>query len=177
MANTGQENHPVWVVYDRLRSARLSVKYYGCQLHRVERLNFWLDIIVMAAAPSSAIAGWALWNEPTGKQAWQVLAGVAGIVAFVKPLLSLPKKIKEYESILTGYRTLEYDLIELKGQIEQKRRYDAPLQTEFRKAQQRERALIAKTPEARENERLKRRCQEEVLRELPVTSFFVPAEV
>jgi hypothetical protein len=176
MASGPSGGHPVWAVYDRLRSARLSVKYYGCQLHDVERLNFWLDLIMLASAPTSAIAGLAFWQFEIGQIVWQSMGVVAAVAAVVKPLLAIPKRIKEYESILVGYRVLEYDLMELKTNIEQKGKYDIALQNELRKVLQREKTLIAKTPESKENANVKRRCQAEVLRELPTESFFIPRE-
>jgi hypothetical protein len=176
MADDASGWHPVWGVYDRLRSARLSVKYFACQLHSVERTNFWLDLILFASAPTSAIAGLTLWHSVNGELIWQGMGIVAAFIAVIKPLLALPKRIKEYESILAGYRTLEYDLMELKTNIEQRGKYDAPLQAEFRKALQREKALIGKNPESKESAQLKAKCQAEVIRELPAASFFIPQE-
>jgi hypothetical protein len=68
-------------------------------------------------------------------------------------------------------------LMELKISVEQKRRYDVGTQAELRRALQRERALVARSPETRENSRVKRRCENEVRQELPPEAFFVPTEV
>lgn len=169
-------DHPVWTVYDKLRSARLNAKYYSARLHQLERTNLALDYILLATAPSSAIAGLWFWNTDVGKNVWQYLGILAAIAALIKPPLNLTKRIKDYEAILVGYRTLEYDLLEIKTLVEQKGKYDQPLQLELRKAIQREKALIARTPETRENKRIKRNCENEVLQELPTDRFFVPEE-
>ncbi len=171
-----ESDHPVWSVYDRLRSARLSVKYYSQRLQQVERLNFWLDLILLITTPSSAVAGLWFWNTETGHIIWQYLALPAAAASVVKPLLHLPKKIKEYESVLSGYRILEFDLLEIKIGIEQKKKYDSALQADFKRAQQRERTLVGKTPESQEHAKTKRICQEQVIRELPTNAFFVPEE-
>jgi hypothetical protein len=171
-----REDHPVWSVYDKLRSARLNVKYYGARLHRVERINLTIEYILLATAPSSAIAGLWFWNMEVGKAIWQCLGVLAAIAAVAKPPLNLTKRIKDYEGILVGYRTLEYDLMEIKTLIEQKGKYDQTLQSEFKKAIQREKTLVAKTPDAREDKKVKRTCEEEVRRELPAEEFFVPEE-
>lgn len=168
--------HPVWSVYDRLRSARLSVKYYSCKLKQIERANFWLEFILLATAPTSAIAGLWFWNTEGGHLAWKCLAIPAAVAAVVKPLLHLPKRMKDYEAVLSGYRILEYDLMEIKIGIEQKKRYDTSLQADFRRAQQRERTLVGKTPDAQEDAKVKSLCQTQVLKELPAESFFVPEE-
>lgn len=170
------ENHPVWGVYDRLRSARLNVKYYGRRLAAVERLNFAIELVLLITAPSSAIAGLWFWNTEIGRTAWQFLGVIAAIAAVLKPLLALPKKIKDYEGVLSGYRILEFDLREIRSMVEQKRKYDSALQKEFAKALQRERILVGKTPESRENAKVKAQCEQEVLEEFPVDSFYIPEE-
>ncbi|MBK8636811.1 MAG: hypothetical protein IPN92_00515 [Chromatiaceae bacterium] len=169
-----REEHPIWSVYDKLRTARLNVKYYSRRLQMVERLTFSLDLILLATAPSSAIAGLWFWSTSIGSLVWQYFGVIAAATAVVKPLLALPKKIKDYEGVLAGYRGLEYDLMEIKTIVEQKRTYDKTQQEEFRKAIRREKSLVSKPPETRENATVKRACEEEVLRELPSESFFVP---
>ena len=171
-----EEENPVWPVYDRLRSARLSVKYYSCKLQQAERLNFWFELILLATAPGSAIAGLWFWSSDSGQIFWQVLAIPAALAALLKPLLQLTKRIKDYEGVLSGYRVLDFDLMELKIAIEQKKKYDAPLQAEFKRALQRERTLIAKAPDSKEDARVRAACQLEVNRELPSENFFLPQE-
>jgi len=171
-----RESKPVWAVYDKLRTARLNVKYYCCRLQVLEREDFWIELVLLVTAPSSAVAGLWFWKTDLGRTAWQYLGVIAAIAAVVKPLLRLTKRIKDLESVISGYRTLEYDLREITTLIEQKQKYDASLQSEFRKALQREKILAGKTPETREKRRVKDRCQAEVLRELPHESFFIPEE-
>ena len=171
-----RESHAVWAVYDKLRTARLNVKYYSRRLQTLERTNFWLELILLASAPTSAIAGLWFWDQPIGKVAWQYFGIVAAIAAVLKPLLTLTKRIKDVESVLSGYRILEYDLMEIKTMVEQKKKYDASLQSELKKALQREKTLVGKTPETRENAQIKNLCVGEVLQELPRESFFVPEE-
>lgn len=171
-----REDHPVWSVYDKLRSACLNVKYYSRRLQTLERLNFGLEFLIGATAPSSAVAALWFWNTEYGQTAWKYLAIIAAVAAVCKPLLNLTRRIKEYESILSGYRTLEYDLREIRTLIEQKKKYDHALQIEFKKAVQREKTLIAKNPETRECARIKRKCEEEVRQHFPPKNFFVPEE-
>ena len=171
-----REDDPVWGVYDKLRTACLNVKYYSRRLQSLERLNFGLEFLLSATAPTSAIAALFFWNTEYGQVAWKYLAIVAAVAAVAKPLLNLAKRIKDYESVLSGYRMLEYDLREIRLMIEQKKKYDQPLQAEFEKAVQREKALIAKNPETRECGRVKRKCEAEVLQQLPPESFFIPEE-
>lgn len=171
-----RETHPVWTVYDKLRTARLNVKYYSKRLTSLERRNFWIEMVLLATAPSSAVAGLWFWATDIGKIVWQYMGIVAAVAAIAKPPMNLTKRIKDIESVLSGYRTLEFDLMEIKSLVEQKRHYDAPLQSEFKKAMQREKALVGRTPETRENRKLIIACKLEVLKELPKERFFVPEE-
>lgn len=171
-----ETDHPVWSVYDRLRTARLNVKYYCGRLARFESISFWLDLLLAATAPTSAVAGLWFWDTEWGKPVWKLLAVVAALAAVIKPLLHLTKRIKDYETLVSGYRVLEFDLMQVKIGIEQKRKYDSALQAEFRRAQDRERNLVAKNPESNEHLKLKIACRHEVNQELPSEAFFVPEE-
>lgn len=171
-----RETHPVWTVYDKLRSARLNVKYYSRRLKTLERTNFWIELVLLASAPSSAIAGLWFWGSEYGKIIWQYLGIIAALAAVMKPLLALTKRIKEFEGVLTGYRTLEYDLMEIKTLVEQKQKYDNAMQAELKKALQREKVLVGKTPETFENKKVKAICEAEVRNELPANCFFIPEE-
>lgn len=168
--------HPVWALYDRLRTARLNMKYYGARLRFFERANFTLELILLALAPSSAVAGLWFWQTEYGRLAWQWLGVPSALAAVLKPALGLTKRIKEYESVVSGYRALEYDYAEIRSLVEQKQAYDSALQTDFKRALQREKSLVVKNPESRECARLVRTCADEVNSELPPESFYVPED-
>src|SRR5215467_5935983 len=95
-----REDHPVWTVYDRLRSARLNVKYYGRRLQFCERCTFSLEFLLAATAPSSAVAGLWFWATELGHMVWQYAGIAAALAAVAKPPLNLTRKIKAYESVL-----------------------------------------------------------------------------
>ncbi len=50
-------NHPVWNVYDELRTARLNVKYYTRRIVVVQRLEVAFTVAFALAAPATAILG------------------------------------------------------------------------------------------------------------------------
>ena len=171
-----KNNHPVWDVYDELRSARLNVKYYSSRLSQIERHHFILEAIILCSAPTSAVAGLWFWESESGQVIWKLFGVVAAFVAILKPLLSLTKKIKSFDGILSGYKGLEHDLTEIKIMISQKQKYDQTAQNEFKKALKRKGALIGKDPETKHDNEIKTKSEEEVLRELPSDSFFIPAD-
>ena len=170
----GTEQNPVWCVYDLLRTARLNVKYYSGKLYKVERNILLMDILLAITAPSSSVAGLWFWEDPIGKKTWQYLGAIAAFVAIIKPLLGLPKKLKEYEELRSGYRALEHDLYEIKEMIVHKGKYDKQLQDDYSKALKRKGVLVTKEPDNREDKKLKSKCVEQVNRELPVDLFYVP---
>ncbi|MCU7940440.1 MAG: hypothetical protein KZQ64_13665 [gamma proteobacterium symbiont of Bathyaustriella thionipta] len=89
-----REDSPVWDVYDLYRSARLNAKYYSALLHQTEKRNFILEFILLLTAPSSAVAGLWFWDSLIGQEIWKYMGIVAAITAVLKPMLSLPKKMK-----------------------------------------------------------------------------------
>jgi hypothetical protein len=172
----GTETHPVWGVYDLLRTARLNVKYYSGRLHRAESCMFWMDLSLLITAPSSAIARLWFWQDPVGQIVWKYLGAIAAFIAIIKPLLGLTKKIKGYQELRSGYTVLEYDLRQIKEMIAHNRKYDKPLQEEFKKAFTRHGILASKEPDTKESKHLKNRCVNEVKKELPLDSFYIPEE-
>lgn len=169
----GTESHPVWTLYDRIRSTRLSCKYYGRRLRRLERHNFWLEVILGVSA-STAVASSVVWKTAVGQGVWQALTFVAALVAVVKPMLHLTKKMKEFESQLSAYRLLEAEFLEVKAAVEQRQKFDGTMQAEVKRIIGRERALVAKNPDSVEDATLLNKCWQEVLRELPTESFYIP---
>ena len=169
-----REDHPVWAVYDRLRTARLNVRYYCARLHRLELVNRTLEITLLVSAPSSAIAGIWLFKTDAGKIVWQSLGVLSAVIATVRPVFQMTKRIKEYEATIAAYRTLEYDLEMIRQKVEQRAAYDDKLKAELLKAIERQKRADATSPEMVPNEKLRHRCTQTVLSEMPPDSFFVP---
>jgi hypothetical protein len=168
------ESHPIWDVYDQLRTVRLNEKYYGVRLQKYERINFWSEIIVALASSSSAIAGFAFWSTTTGSEVWKGLLVISALIATSKPLLNLTKKIKAYEELLLGYRLLCHDLKDLKININQTQSYTVSHQATFKKIIEKQRILAGKSPERTEKNKVKNACQNEVLLEFPANAFYIP---
>jgi hypothetical protein len=166
------KEHPVWYVYNGYRTARLNVKYYSTRLHRIELMNKAMELCIAITAPGSGFAK--LFSDSVPPYLWQVLLFTASVAAILKPVLKFQDKIKKYQSVLNGYRGLEYDLVEIKESISQKQAYDKKLQSDYIKALKRERDLEQDDPETTHDRALIIKCQAEVNRELPPEEFFVP---
>ena len=114
MAN---DQHPVWVVYDLYKTARLNVKYYAQRLSDIERTNFVIELVIAVAAPTSAVTGIWLLKTEVGQEVWKYIAALAALSAVLKPLLRLPHRIKSMEQSLSGYRALEYDVEQIVNRV------------------------------------------------------------
>lgn len=166
--------NPVWDVYNLWRTARLNVKYYSARIETVESQHFWMDAIVAVTAPGSAIAGLAFIQTGAGQAIWSFFCVVAAIVAVIKPLLKIPKKLKAYEETLVGYKALDHDLQRISARIKTARAYTVELQELTVRAIERKAEIACKETESKENKKLKVRLTAEVNQELPVGSFYVP---
>jgi len=168
-----QDSHPVWDVYDQLRTARLNELYYGRRLLSYERINFCSEVVV-AVTSSSAVAGLAFWSSEAGNPAWKAMLALAAVVTVLKPLLNLTKRIRSYEELFSGYRLLFHDLKDLRIDISQAQDYTGEHQTRFKKIIEKQRLLADKSPERMEHGRVKSECQAVVLAEFPARAFFIP---
>jgi len=130
-------NHPVWNIYDLLRTARLNVLYYEDKLHSTERTIMIMQITLAAAVPSSAIAGFKLWDFWLGEYAWEIFVSFSSFVAFIQPFLGLPKKSKKYSELVDGYKILYYDLQDIKQKIEEDKNYNSQHKKLFKAAKDR----------------------------------------
>ncbi len=163
----------VSVVYNELRTARLNVKYLQAKLRMLKKLNFGYEIVI-AVATSSTVAGFSLWQQAAGKTIWASIGVAATLLSIVKPILKLPASLQRKQELLASYMILDHDLNTIGIEIQQRRKYDAPLRRQFARALQRKAELVKQDVESFINERLRRRCYEEVIRELPAESFYIP---
>lgn len=171
------QDHPVWDVYDLLRTARLNQLYYGRRLLTLERRNFWAEITIACTSSTSAIAGFAFWKTTSGQPFWQFFLAVAALLAIAKPFLNYAKKIKSYEELLIAYRLIAHDLRDLRLDISQARDYQKVHQARFKSIKDRLRNFIDKSPERVEIARIKKICEQQVLSELPNHQFYIPGAV
>ena len=169
-------NHPVWEVYDLLRTARLNAKYYSGRVAKLQSLQFRLEILIAAVASGSAIASLSIWNTPFGRPVWQAFAIPAAVASVIKPLLNLSDRIRALEEVAAAYRVFEAELRGIELTIRTRQAYDPEMRIQFEKLTGRLKELALKPAEAKEDAKLKRRFQEEVKRELPSTHFLVPEE-
>lgn len=169
------KHHPVWDVYDELRTARLNVLYYESQLKRLTRLNTTIEWL-LAATTSSTVAGSWLWKSDIGGYSWKILGVIAIFLAVGRPILNFTNKIKRKSETLGAYRELDNAFLDLKIRINQKKRYDSALKKEFQTLLNKKKEIIKRYKDEYIDQRLRSRCTEEVNKEIPVDIFYIPME-
>ena len=171
---TRDKTHPVWDVYDALRTARLTVKYHCTRLDALERQNFTLELLLAATTTGSAIAAMSLWEAEIGKVLWQGLLMASAIVAVAKPFLRLGDKIKTLSEIIAGWRLIDHQLHKIEIGVRETGEYGPDLRKAFAAIMASMDGLVTKSVENTVKSRIRSRCQQEVRGELPDTHFFVP---
>lgn len=175
MAAIDTRKHPVWDVYDELRTARLSLIYFSKRLASLERKHFWLELVLAGTASGSAIAALTFWQTNEGKQLWTALTILSAVLAVAKPIIKLTERIQKVEQVLIRYKLLDHDYRKLELLISQAGKYEAAHQAQFRLLLDRGSELKKlELVERRIDPKLRLRCRAEVDKELPLTNFFIP---
>lgn len=173
---TANNSHPVWELYDCLKTVRLNVEYYVAKAHRVRKLNRNLDILLAVVVPTSAAAALPIWKTSIGIYVWPTLFGLAAFVAVAKPFLKLADKLQQYESTVARYRMLEGDLMELKAEIVQRQSFRKSIQERFRLVIQALRRAMEAEPIEPIDDTLMESLYEKINEELPADRFYVPTD-
>lgn len=93
----------VYLVYDTTKTALLNKLYYGYQLARFRRYNFWMEIVIAIGAASSGIAGLALWKTESGQYVWGAFSALSVVLATIKPSLKFAEKVENYAKLYGQY--------------------------------------------------------------------------
>jgi hypothetical protein len=169
-----KEDSPVWDVYDEFRTTRLNIKYYTVLLNTLQQRQNVIDIAIAISAPGSAIAGFVFWNSDLGHWVWQVFAVVAALLAIIKPIIKINDQIDILKEIVSGYAALECDIEILIAEIKQFKKYDKNAVTKLVEILGKKSKLVQKTHVLPNDDQLLTRMEEEVKRELPKDSFYIP---
>jgi len=160
-------------LYRTYRTALLNRKYYACRLTLYRRWNLGLEI-ALAVGTSGTIGAWAVWKNGTGQYLWTFIAGAAAILALLKPILALPKQIERYTRLFSGYSDLFYDLEQLSNDARISRSLSKEMIKSYGRSLDRYRKLAGED-DAQPDQYLRRKCYEDVLKEIPASGLWVPA--
>ncbi len=102
--------------------------------------------------------------------------GFSNIFGLGRPIFNPTDKIKKTSEILSAYKALDHDFNKLKIRISQNNIYDKPLREEFSTLLEKKGNIISKYNDESIDEELRKKCTEQVKKELPVDSFYIPKE-
>ena len=160
-------------LYQDYRTALLNRKYYGHKLEFLQRVNLGLEVL-LAISTSSAIGGWAIWKNDLGSNIWAIFTAFAAILAILKSILNIGKRIEKYSKLFTGHSDVYYDLQEVVRQIESQCTFTPNMDRSYQKALERRRQL-AGDDDPKPNDRLRWRYYHEVNKEIPPRTLWVPS--
>jgi len=147
-------------LYADYRTEWLNRLYYGRRLARAKRWNSFLEIL-LAMGTSTAVGAWAIWNMQIGRTVWAGLAGVACIVAILKPVLQLSRQIERYTKLFVEHGAIFYDLGFLVKELEAQRCFTREMEISYKRIYGRLRDL-ASFDDPKPDKKLVRLCCEEV---------------
>jgi len=107
---------------------------------------------------------------------WKALVTAAAFLAVVKPLAKLADQVQRKSEVLAGWRLLDYGLRKLTVQISQYMKYNDEMRNRFLSLMDTKAVIVQAEPLESIDERLRRRCFDQVNKELPSENFFVPGE-
>ncbi len=169
------ENHPIWDVHDMHRTARLNIKYYCRKLNYIDNWDKSIDIASAITTPA-AVAGLTFWQEGYGKLIWAIIGALTSMLSIAKLFLKLSDKIRKMEEIIGDYRRIEHDLYLINVEAKEKNVYDDALKHRFKNVLEDLKKVKEKLPQDALDKKLRDKCNEEVIQELPASHYFVPLE-
>lgn len=75
-------------------------------------------VLVAVTASGSAVAGWALWQDPDLKMFWVLLAGSGALLAIIHAALAVPSRIKDWEELKRLFVSLRVRLETFRHRME-----------------------------------------------------------
>ncbi|HEU0013830.1 MAG TPA: hypothetical protein VFQ45_09105 [Longimicrobium sp.] len=165
--------HPVWSVYDEYRTLRLNVNYYRCKLGYAVRVNFIVECLI-AATSSTAVGGLWFFSTAAGGVVWKILATLAALLSVYQTVAKPSDIVRKLEETVTAFSTVEADIEKLCRKIKTDGRYTKPMMREFEALVEKRVEISHKYMDAKVNKNLRAHCTEEVLKQLPLESFYIP---
>lgn len=163
----------VKAINDLYRSALMNKKYYEGRLSSYQRSNKMFEIL-LAVGTSTAVAGWGVWKVTNvGAVVWAALAGAAALAAVIKPILQLGREVERYSKLHFGYCSLFYDLDAMTFELRHSQVLPETAWSAFLQIRKRNNDL-GLHDELKPKRTLLKKCQAEVLIEIPAGSLWLP---
>ncbi len=106
--NTAGDYWPA--TYDTLYNCWYEELASEALLARWELIDTAIAALTAITSSGSAVAGWTLWSNASGKFVWAVLAGLASLAAISHTALRVPARIRQQEELHRSFGALRVDL-------------------------------------------------------------------
>jgi hypothetical protein len=101
----------IWnAAYDTYYSSYFEEMVCDVLLDRWQWLDEFTKILVALTATGSALAGWALWQDPNFKWIWTLLAGTGAVLAILHAALDVSGRLKSHGDNRRLLASLRIDL-------------------------------------------------------------------
>lgn len=175
-AQLGNVREGLGHVYDAYRTASMNQKYYRYMISKMQRRNLIFEVVVAIGTMGAGVSGWALWKTEIGTALWAIIAAVAALLAIAKPIVNYSRKIERFSKLYAGYTDIFHRAKELKESIEYEQELAPKHLVSYKELPGLFRELGV-TEEDPPKKKLLRKCQDEVNREMPAKSFWMPQSV
>jgi hypothetical protein len=76
---------------------------------RWQRFDEFSKVLIALTASTSALSGWALWNDPDFKVVWAIFAGLGAILAITHKSLDVSHKLTDWGSSRSHFSLIRLD--------------------------------------------------------------------
>jgi hypothetical protein len=94
-------------IYELYKLSLINARYYGWKLAHTQRLSTAIEVVIALGATGTGAAGLkailAQSQDATLQSIWILLAILSAILAIIKPILQLNRKIETYTKLFTGH--------------------------------------------------------------------------
>lgn len=168
-----REHHPIWPLYDEMRTARLNKKVLELDIRRLARRILWIEIVI-GVTTSSSIGGlwflqavWVAWL-------WKGLGVVAVFMMVLKPILKYQEEKEGNEALLVAYGLFEDQLAAIGREVQTRQAYDTELKARFCRTMETKQTLIESAQGSRVPRKELERLEDQVEQAMPAARFYLP---
>lgn len=97
---------------------------YWVEILSDDVIGFWqrtddiTKVLVALTVSSSAISGWALWNQPGFKYVWAILAGISAVLSITHAALGVAGKVRDWTETKRQFTSLRLDVESIRDLME-----------------------------------------------------------
>ena len=147
-------------VWNSMLDANMNVRYWKYLTQRYSIRERVLKIL-LAITSSGTVAGWTIWSKVP--ELWQSLSSLSALIAIALPILNYPKLIETMADLSGKWWEVKREYEDYWISLEAGESFDS-ISPRYNKTKSKEDVLVKTESRLPYDEKLLRKCQEEVLR-------------